>query len=67
VTWGVEAYWLGTSESAEGGLLPLADRTLLDNKLAKQGETVVVMAGRLSDAVLSLSMKIHTVGELSGT
>ena len=42
----------------------MADRALLDQKLAERGESVVVMAGRVPDAVMSLSMKIHCVGEM---
>jgi len=66
VSWGVEPHSLESSESVSTRLLPLADRALLAEKLADRGEAVIVMAGRLTDAVLSLSMKIHTVGELIG-
>jgi hypothetical protein len=38
---------------------------LLEYKLAERGESVVVMAGRVSDVVISLSMKIHYVGEFA--
>lgn len=65
VSWGVEPYSMGNADSISSGLLELADQALLDNHLAESGEAVIVMAGRLSDAVLSLSMKIHTVGDLS--
>ncbi|MEK6320902.1 MAG: pyruvate kinase [Acidobacteriota bacterium] len=65
VSWGVEPYLLDAGNSVVNGLLPLADRALLDLELAERGETVIVMAGRLSDAVISLSMKIHSVGELT--
>jgi hypothetical protein len=44
-------------------LLLLADRALLEHKLAEPGESVVVMAGRVPDPVMSLAMKIHCVGE----
>ena len=63
VTWGLEPYRLGARESNEA-LLPLADRALLEHKLAERGESVVVMAGRVPDEVISLSMKIHCVGEM---
>ena len=49
----------------EDGLLPLADRALLEHKLAERGESVVVMAGRVPDMVMSLSMKVNCVGEAS--
>ncbi len=62
VTWGVESYPL--AGSVEDGLLPLADRALLEHNLAERGEMVVVMAGRVPDVVISLSMKIHCVGEM---
>ncbi|MEK6286293.1 MAG: pyruvate kinase [Acidobacteriota bacterium] len=65
VNWGVEPCVLDGVNSVVNGLLPLADRALLDLELAERGETVIVMAGRLSDAVISLSMKIHCVGELT--
>lgn len=64
VHWGVEPYALGGDGSFETGLLPLADRALIEQKLAEPGERVVVMAGRVADVVLSLSMKIHCVGEI---
>jgi pyruvate kinase len=64
VNWGVEPYGLGRDGSFETGLLPLADRALIEHKLTEPGERVVVMAGRVADVVLSLSMKIHCVGEI---
>ena len=63
--WGVEPYRLEASASTEGGLLPLADRALLEHGLADRSERVVVMAGRVPDEVISLAMKIHTVGEMA--
>jgi pyruvate kinase len=65
VNWGVEPYLLDARNVVVNGMLPLAERALLDLKLAERGETVIVMAGWLSDAVISLSMKIHCVGELT--
>ena len=64
VTWGVEPYSLSSDGSVTDGLLPLADQALLEHKLAERGETVVVMAGRVPDMIMSLSMKIHCVGEM---
>jgi pyruvate kinase len=66
VMWGVEPYQLLTSAIESTDLLVCADRALLEFKLAERGESVVVMAGRLNDATISLSMKIHIVGELTG-
>jgi hypothetical protein len=34
--------------------------------LAGRGEAIVAMAGRLSDPTISLSMKLHLVGDLTG-
>ena len=62
--WGVEPYRLEASAFTDGGLLPLADRALLEHGLADRSEQVVVMAGRVPDQVISLAMKIHTVGEI---
>ena len=61
LTWGVEPYEI--EDPSADGLLPQADRALLEHKLAERGERVVVMAGRIPDVVMSLSMKIHSVGE----
>jgi pyruvate kinase len=65
VNWGVEPYPLDARNVVVNGMLPLTERALLDLNLAERGETVIVMAGWLSDAVISLSMKIHCVGELT--
>ena len=62
---GVEPYLLDERDVTVNGMLPLAECALLDLELAVRGETVIVMAGWLSDAVISLSMKIHCVGELT--
>lgn len=64
-TWGVEPYSLSGGGPTKDGLLPLADRALLEHKLAERGERVVVMAGLVPDIVMSLSMKIHCVGEIA--
>jgi hypothetical protein len=37
----------------------------LEYKVAERNEAVVVMAGRLSDVTISLSMKLHQVGEFT--
>ena len=63
--WGVEPRLLKDANSAKRSLLAAADQALLDNGLAKRGEAVVVMAGRLDDIIISLSMKLHRVGDLS--
>jgi pyruvate kinase len=62
--WGVEPYLPHPTTNPSDDLLVRADRSLLEYKLAERGESVVVMAGRLNDKSLSLSMKLHTIGEL---
>jgi pyruvate kinase len=54
VTWGIEPYSIGVSASINDGLLPLADRALLEQKLAERGENVVVMAGRVPDSHIAI-------------
>jgi pyruvate kinase len=63
--WGVEPYLLDRNALDQRSLLEQADRALLDNRLAERGESVVVMAGRLDDIVLSHSMKLHRTGDLA--
>jgi pyruvate kinase len=61
--WGVEPYQLDRSPE-DVSLLSAADRALLKHELAERGEAVVVMAGRLDDRIISLSTKLHRVGDL---
>jgi pyruvate kinase len=65
LTWGAEPYPLENCTIDSKFLLVLADRALLDYRLAERGEMAVIMAGRLEDVVLSLSMKLHRVGDFS--
>ncbi len=62
VTWGVEAHPLAIGAGVRTDLVRCADQILLEHKLAEPGETLVMMAGRLPDVSISLSMKIHRVG-----
>jgi pyruvate kinase len=62
--WGTEAYVHPPSSNTEE-MLKVCEQTLLDQALAKQGETIVMMAGRLSGLGLSSSVTLYTVG--SGT
>ena len=62
--WGIEPYLFAGEASEQGTLFEQADRLLLDSNLAERGESVVVMAGRVDDIVLSHSMKLHRVGDL---
>jgi pyruvate kinase len=66
MTWGVEPFVLGNCTIDSKFLLILADRALLNYQIAERGELVVIMAGRLEDVALSLSMKLHRVGDFSG-
>ena len=63
--WGVEPFLLKNCPPGSDELLEHGDRTLVDRQLAVPGEPVVVMAGRLRDAKISLSMKIHIVGDFA--
>jgi pyruvate kinase len=65
MTWGVEPYRLENCTIEAHNLLILADKALLDYGVAERGEMVVMMAGRLEDVALSLSMKLHRVGDFS--
>jgi pyruvate kinase len=66
VMWGVEPYILEHCNPESDNMLALADQALLALNLAGRGEAIVAMAGRLSDPTISLSMKLHLVGELTG-
>jgi pyruvate kinase len=63
--WGVEPFLLEECPPVSDDLLKRADRALLEYKLAERGEAVVVMAGRLPDVTISLSMKLHQVGQFT--
>ena len=63
--WGVEPHPLDNCTPQSNDLLVCVDRALLELKLAMRGESVVVMAGRLNDVTISLSMKLHVVGEFT--
>ena len=65
ILWGVEPFLLEECPPASDDLLTRADRALLEYRLAERDEAVVVMAGRLSDVSISLSMKLHQVGEFT--
>ena len=62
--WGLEPYLLDfNGQSYE--LLARADDILIERGLAKRGETIVAMAGRIpAQPGLSSMMKLHSVGEM---
>jgi len=66
VSWGIEPYLLKGCAPDADDLLAHADRALLDYRLAERGENIVAMAGRMKDLSISLSMKLHHVGDLTG-
>lgn len=60
--WGVSPIYqemLGSTEE----MLQLGEKTLLENDAVKAGETIVMMAGRLSGLGLSSSVVVWTIGE----
>jgi pyruvate kinase len=63
--WGVEPYLIEGVGKTSSSCFALADRALLDHRLAERGESVVVMAGRMNDIVISHSMKLHRAGDLT--
>lgn len=60
--WGVSPYYQELPTSTEE-LLNIGEKTLLDNKAVEKGETIVMMAGRLSGLGLSSSVVVWTIGE----
>jgi pyruvate kinase len=59
--WGVESLLTPPADSTEE-MLKSGEKTLLEAGVAKQGEMIVVMAGRLSGLGLSSSVTLFTVG-----
>ena len=60
--WSVEPLLHETHDTTEA-MLKDGEKTLLEAKVVKQGETIVMMAGRLSGLGLSSSVVVWTVGE----
>jgi pyruvate kinase len=60
LAWGVESVITSRSRSTEE-LLKLGEQTLLKADLVEIGETIVIMAGRLSGLGLSSSVTLYTV------
>jgi pyruvate kinase len=59
--WAVEPLLIKQAQSTEE-MLKVGEKALLDAGLVDKGETIVVMAGRLSGLGLSSSVSIYTVG-----
>jgi pyruvate kinase len=60
--WGVRPFHHESSDSTEK-ILKIGERTLLENGAVDDGETLVMMAGRLSGLGLSSSVVVWTIGE----
>jgi pyruvate kinase len=60
LVWGVESVLTPTSRSTEE-LLKIGEQTLLQANLVDLGQTIVIMAGRLSGLGLSSSVTLYTV------
>lgn len=65
VLWGVEPHLLTSCTYASDEVLKCVDQELLEYDLGARGESVVVMAGRMKDVTISLSMKLHTIGDFT--
>ena len=59
--WAVDPLLVRKAESTEE-MLKIGENALLDAKIVEKGETIVVMAGRLSGLGLSSSVSIYTIG-----
>ncbi|HEY0730651.1 MAG TPA: pyruvate kinase alpha/beta domain-containing protein, partial [Pyrinomonadaceae bacterium] len=59
--WAVEPLLIGKAQSTEE-MLKVGEQALLDAGVVDKGETIVIMAGRLSGLGLSSSVSIFTVG-----
>jgi pyruvate kinase len=60
--WGVSPFFQEAPETTEL-MLKKGEKTLLENDAVKNGETIVMMAGRLSGLGLSSSVVVWTIGE----
>ena len=59
--WAVEPLLISKAQSTEE-MLKIGEQRLLEEQIVEKGETIVVMAGRLSGLGLSTSVSISTVG-----
>jgi pyruvate kinase len=60
--WGVQPYHQETAWATKE-MLMIGERTLLNAKVVETGETLIMMAGRLSGLGLSSSVIVWTIGE----
>jgi pyruvate kinase len=61
LVWGVETYVHPPCDNTED-MLKICEKTLLEAGIAEPGETLVLMAGRLSGLGLSRSVTLYTIG-----
>ena len=54
---------LGSQQDSTGDLLKVGEKTLLEAGVVEDGETIIMMAGRLSGHGLSSSVIVWTIGE----
>lgn len=62
LVWGVKPFVHEDSRSTSG-MLKTGERTLIDEKAVDAGETLIMMAGRLSGLGLSSSVIVWTIGD----
>lgn len=60
--WGVKPFVHENSDSTHG-MLAIGEKTLVDAEMVEPGETMIMMAGRLSGLGLSSSVIVWTIGE----
>jgi pyruvate kinase len=60
--WGIESLLHKSAKTTEA-ILKDGEKTLVKAKVVRKGETIVMMAGRLSGLGLSSSVVLWTVGE----
>jgi len=63
--WAVDPLLVTKAQSTEE-MLKIGEQALLDARIVQKGETIVVMAGRLSGLGLSSSVSVYTVGGALG-
>src|SRR5205085_12622546 len=63
--WGVERCVIPQCDNAEE-MVKTGERALLEAGFVRQGEMVVLMAGKLSGLGLSRSVKLHEIGDVEG-
>ncbi|HLM55661.1 MAG TPA: pyruvate kinase [Pyrinomonadaceae bacterium] len=61
LVWGIETFVHTPCDSTEE-MMKLCERTLVEAGIVQQGETFIVMAGRLSGLGLSSSVTVYTAG-----